>query len=128
MGFLGAILLPVFIALDVYISQRVIRRAWPHVRAAIVKQLVGAGIGVGGKMSEDVGKKEPHESDYQSGFSKLETATLKEVSLWWNRFKGAFAIGAVVTHFMKVLSLFVVLFLGYKAGVVDWIANIKGGL
>lgn len=70
-----------------------------------------------------------------SGFNDAETEALKkiapdateisEMSLWWRRFKGAFAIGGAFGRVAKFFLLFSAFILAFQAGVLEFLQ--RGG-
>lgn len=54
-------------------------------------------------------------------FTQAEADALREVALWWTRFKGASAIGGALGHVAKWFLLFIAFFAAMKAGLLDWL-------
>lgn len=56
-------------------------------------------------------------------FDADEAQALKEVALWWRRFKGAFAIGGVVGSVAKWFLLFSAFIVAVRAGALDFLQS-----
>ena len=59
-------------------------------------------------------------------FTKQEAEDLREMAIWWRRFKGAFAIGGAVGSAFKWFILFGAFIAAARAGMLDFL-GIGGG-
>lgn len=56
-------------------------------------------------------------------FTEAEVEALREVALWWVRFKGAFAIGGILGSAFKWFLLFAAAIAATKAGLIEWLSG-----
>lgn len=61
----------------------------------------------------------------EAEFSPEEARSLKDLVLWWGRFRGAIALGGALGGIAKWALLMAAFFAAMKAGLLEWL--VQGG-
>lgn len=61
----------------------------------------------------------------EAEFTPDEAHSLKELVLWWSRFRGAMALGGVLGSIAKWTLLMAAFVAAVKAGLIEWL--VQGG-